>query len=206
MQLDHRPYKLLVTGASGTGKTTYWTRYLLGTVAQLKFVFDHEGEFAFRNKIRAATTPEELGIGAHQGWCVFDPGRMFPGDLPSAFNFFCEWAFQVSSRTNGRKLFACDELQTQVGTNQISRELALVLETGRRYGLDAAMISQQPNLIHNRIRNQLTEAVSFRQLDQSAMEWLEGVGFDPEALRGLPDGAYLDRNLKSGAVASGRLF
>ena len=68
------------------------------------------------------------------------------------------------------------------------------------------MISQQPNLIHNRIRNQLTEAVSFRQLDQSAMEWLEGVGFDPEALRGLPDGAYLARNLKSGAVASGRLF
>lgn len=39
-------------------------------------------------------------------------------------------------------------------TNRITPQLVIVLETGRHYGLDLAGITQQPNLIHNRIRNQ----------------------------------------------------
>jgi hypothetical protein len=81
-----------------------------------------------------------------------------------------------------------------------------VLETGRRYGLDAAMISQQPNLIHNRIRNQLTEVVTFQQMDPTAVDWLETVGFDPEAVRALRPGQFLVRNLNSGAQTNGKVF
>jgi hypothetical protein len=81
-----------------------------------------------------------------------------------------------------------------------------VLETGRRYGLDAAMISQQPNLIHNRARNQLTEVVTFAQTDANALQYLEQAGFDAETVRKLPLGAWLARNLNSGAQDRGAVF
>jgi hypothetical protein len=206
VQLTHRPFKLLVTGASGTGKTTYWTRYLLGTQARVKLVFDHEGEFAYRQKVPAATTPEALADGCARGWGIFDPSAMFPGDLPRAFDFFCEFAFEVATRLPGRKVFACDELQKLVGTQQVSRELALVLETGRRYGLDAALISQQPNLIHNRIRNQLTEVCTFRQIDHACLDWLESAGFDTEAVRLLEPGQFSCRSMVDGGVSGGTVF
>lgn len=206
MQIDHRPYKLLVTGASGSGKTTYWTRFLLGTQARLKLVFDHEGEFSYRQRVPAASDPQSLADGAARGWCIFDPGRMFPGMLPEAFNFFSEFSFNAAVAMPGRKIFACDELQKLVGTSQVSRELALVLETGRRYGLDVAMISQQPNLIHNRIRNQLTEVVTFRQIDQVAVDWLESVGFEADSVRALGNGHFIALNLLTGGCSCGSVF
>ena len=85
-------------------------------------------------------------------------------------------------------------------------ELSLVLETGRRYGLDFAGITQQPNLVHNRIRNQATEVIAFQQMDARSVEWCESVGFDGDAIRALPPGRYLARNLKSGGTAAGRVF
>jgi len=73
-------------------------------------------------------------------------------------------------------------------------------------GLDFAGIAQQPNLIHNRVRNQATEVVAFQQMDPRAVDWCAAVGFDPEAIRALRPGEYLARNLKSGGTARGRVF
>jgi hypothetical protein len=68
------------------------------------------------------------------------------------------------------------------------------------------MIAQQPNLVHNRLRNQATEVVAFQQMDPRAVDWCAEVGFEAEAIRALPPGAYLARNLKSGGTAAGRVF
>jgi hypothetical protein len=114
--------------------------------------------------------------------------------------------FKASTRLSGRKLFACDELQVLVGTAAISAELALVLETGRRGQLDALMISQQPNFIHNRIRNQITEVVTFRQMDQNAVGWLEQEGFRADQVRGRRPGAFIARNLQTGGQSTGSVF
>lgn len=88
----------------------------------------------------------------------------------------------------------------------MSPELACVLETGRRYGLDWAGIAQQPNLIHNRIRNQATEVVAFQQMDPRAVDWCAAVGFDGDAIRALAPGQYLAKNLKTGGLVAGRVF
>jgi hypothetical protein len=206
MNLAHRPFKLLVTGRSGTGKTTYWSRYVTGARAQVKFIFDHQGEFQARFKSRAATTPAELAAAVPTGWCVYDPARMFPGRIPEAFGFFCAFAFEASRRIRGRKLFACDELQALIGTAAMPPELALVLETGRREELDAAMISQQPNLVHNRVRNQVTEVAAFAQTDQNAVGWLEAAGFQAHQVRALRPGECIVRNLGSGREVRARVF
>ena len=206
MQLDHEPTKVLVTGASGRGKSSYWTRLLIGYPAQHKFVFDHEGELAVRLRVRAAEDLAGLAQAANTPWCIFDPARMFPGRLPDAFAFFCDFTFQAAVKMRGSKLFACDELQKLLGTDRITDELALVLETGRRYGIDAVMVAQAPNLIHNRIRNQLTEVVTFQQLDGNALKYLREVGFNDEEVRQLRIGQFVARNLKTGGEARGNVF
>lgn len=206
MQLTHHPTKILVTGRSGVGKSTYWTRYLLGGPHRFKFVFDHEGELAYRLRALAATSPEQLAAATADGWAIFDPAAMFPGRLAAGFGYFSELSFHLAARLPGQKLFACDELQKLVNTSQLDLGLALVLETGRRYGLDCLMVAQQPNLIHNRIRNQLTEVVSFQQMDDNALDYLRQAGFDPDALRALRPGQFIARNLQSGAATRGAVF
>lgn len=105
----------------------------------------------------------------------------------------------------GRKIFACDELQKLTDTNRISQELSTVLETGRRYGLDFAGISQAPNLIHGRIRNQLTEVVTFQTLDRNALSFLADAGFNPQEVSRLAPLHYLARNLTTGGQSGGKL-
>ncbi len=206
MQLSHESTKVLITGASGCGKSTFWTRLILGYPAQTKFVFDHEGELQQRLRVRAAETPAGLALAAASGWCIFDPGRLWPGRGEEAFTFFADFAFQVSSRLPGTKLFACDELQMLIGTHTIPQELRCILQTGRRYGLDCVLVSQQPNELHNKVRAQLTEVVSFVQAEPRAIEWLAGYGFQEEGLRALRPGEFVGRRRGAAAETRGRVF
>jgi hypothetical protein len=76
------------------------------------------------------------------------------------------------------------------------------LENGRIRGLDFAGIT---NLVHNRIRGQATEVVTFRQGTAEALPWLELRGFDREEVMQLPRGAYIARG-ESGSEVRGRVF
>ncbi len=205
MLLNHRPYKLFITGMSGYGKTIYWSNFVLGWRGAAKFIFDFDGQFAFRHRIRAARVPAEIDAAAARGFCVYDPATMFPGERMLGFAFFCEYASTMSAGREGRKLFACDELQQCVGDERTCQELQEVLENGRIKGLDFAAITIAPNLVHNRIRGQATEVVTFRQGTAEALPWLALRGFDKEAVMALPRGHYIARG-ESGGETRGRVF
>lgn len=204
MDLRHRPSKILITGKSGSGKSTYFTRYVANAPHRFKFIFDHEGELAYRLKLSPAISDGDLLDDLPGGWVLFDPVELFPGDTPGGFNFFCEWVFNVATALPGEKLFCCDELQKLIGTNTCPWEFALLYETGRRYGVDVVIISQQPNLIHNRVRNPLTEVVTFAQMDPNAMEFLEAYQFNPDEVRALQPGEFLCR--RTDQQVRGRVF
>jgi hypothetical protein len=207
MQLSHRPNKILVTGKSGSGKSTYFTRYLCHARYDFKFVFDGEGEFSERTGLPAAYDPDQLLDQLEcRRWVIFDPVELFPGQTPAGFNFFCDWSFSLSQQLPGQKLFGCDELQKWTGTNALPQELGLVVDTGRRYGLDFAAVSQRPNRIHNSVRDALSECVAFAHQDSNALEFLLDVGFDEEELRTLQPGEFIARNLNSGVHDRGRVF
>lgn len=207
MQIAHVASKVLVCGRSGSGKTTFMLRYLLGLPAHVtRFIWDPEGELAQRLALAPATGPGELGICAVRRWVVYSPDRMFPGDQPRGWEFFCRWAWEAAARLPGRKVFCADELQRWTSTAKVSPGAALVLETGRRYGLDLVAATQQPNIIHNRWRNQMTEVVAFAGHDERALEPLAEWGFDVEAVRHLPDGSFIARNVKTRGQASGKVF
>src|SRR5689334_21978643 len=112
MNYAHPNRKLLITGKSGTGKTTLWIQTILGWKARWVFVFDPERQFARKTGQKVATTVDGLNYAlATQRFVVFDPTAMFPGDRETAFAFFCRWVLIQSRQLQGVKVLAIDELQ-----------------------------------------------------------------------------------------------
>lgn len=205
MWLAHRPEKILISGASGTGKSTYWTRLLLGWRAGTKFIFDHEGEFQRITRATGIQTPPGIALATAGGWCIYDPAR-FAGSNAAAFRFFADFAFVASENLPGKKLFACDELQNFVGTGRPGDEFLRLVERGRRRALDLAVVTQSPNEISNLLRGQFTEVVAFCHIEQRALEWLSNYGFSATALRGLRPGEFIARRRSSLREQRGRVF
>jgi len=141
-----------------------------------------------------------------QGFVLFDPSEMFPGDIYAGWDFFCEWTFERQQINGGTCLLCCDELQVLSSTGQLSHEFSLVIETGRRYGLDFCGVTQQLNLVHNRVRNQMTELVTFQQTDKLILQALEEKGFDPSEVSRLPKGNFILMNFQTGAEQRGNVF
>ena len=203
-KFDHPADKRLITGVSGTGKTTFFQQLVKKEIAARNFIFDHQGEFSSRFGVRPIFTVgalcEKTALG---GYICFDPVREFPGRTKDGFLFFCDYVLEVSASLRGRKLFICDELQKLTATTKEPVELLAILETGRRFQIDCIFIAQAPNRIHNAVRNQLTHVYTFRQSDSNALAYLKENGFDENAVRNLPRGRYLWRNLDTGETGEG---
>lgn len=196
MKLAHKATKYLVTGASGSGKSTFARRLALNSFAQGRYgkllVFDHDGEFSLRSGIESAFTVEELCDDFEKrNVAVFDPSHLYPGDNETAWDFFCEWCFLCGQHYEGSILFYCDEIQLFVGTDTLSSQFQKLVETGRRWGIDTLAITQQYNLVHNRLRNQITHLISFVQRDIRAIQALEERGFYDVDFQRLGQGEYV---------------
>lgn len=148
-------------------------------------------------------TPEDLE--KSQGLQCYDYSTMFPGDMQTGLEFYADYVFQRSQHSRGKSLFCVDEMQKLLSTDTLSPELATIIETGRRYRIDTCFITQQINLLHNRVRNQVTEVVTFRQNDSRALEWLQSFGFDPDAIRNLDSGEFISLR-DDGETREGNIF
>ena len=204
-KFDHQSWKILVTGTSGCGKTTLAEKILRTEKARWKFVYDHQGEFSQRFKVKAAASPEALIDATAKGGIIcFDPLEAFPGKAAEGFAFFCDYVFSVASRLTGRKILFCDELQKLIDNKNEPIELLTVCETGRRFEIDFLTISQAPNRIHNAVRNQFTKVFTFRQSDANAIKYLEENGFDAEKIRNLSaqKHEWIARDLNTGEITA----
>lgn len=198
MQLGHPRFHLGVFGGSGTGKTTYALKYVANSKSRCAFLFDAEGEFADRMRLRPAKTPAELDAAIRSGWVCYDPHTMFEGDLERGLLFFSRLSMEASKRLPGRKLFVVDELGWYCSGANVPFELKKLVQSGRRFGLDGVFIGQQPNELHNTIRCQLTEVVCFQLTDATALEFPRKFGFDIEAVRALRPFHFIARNNRGG--------
>lgn len=205
MNLAWSPTKVLITGTSGSGKTLYWTKYLLGSRARWKFVFDHDGQLSARLRCRPARQPDQVAHYASRGFCLYDPSEMWPGRLSDGFDWFCQFVFEACKNVRGSKLFACDELQSFVPSRGWPEPFAAILQTGRVHEIDTAFISVAPNAVHPEIRNQATEVVAFSTVASGAVDFLQTEwGFDGEELRQLPQFRFIARR-KAGGTVRGRV-
>lgn len=204
-KFDHPADKRLITGTSGTGKTTLFEKMLTAEKARWKFVFDAKhGEFARRFDHPPCFSADDLCAAMEAGpWVVFDPIRLFPGRPYAGLAFFADFVLAVSTKFKGRKIFAVEELQKLQTPKKDPVELLTLLDTGRTFQLDFFAISQSPNRIHNAVRNQLTKLWTFRQSDANAVKYLAENGFDSEKVTSLPRGKFLWKNLDTGETGEG---
>jgi DNA helicase HerA-like ATPase len=201
VQIDHPAYRLGIFGGSGSGKTTFALKVLANLPAKVRFIFDPEGEFSHRLGLPLCQTFADLDREIGTGWICFDPFTEF--ETPDeGFAFFTRYAFELSQKISGRKLFMVDELQEHIDGHKIPPELSSLVWRGRRRGLDSIFIGQSPNLLNNRVRLQLTEVVCFQMTDDTALEFPRGFGFDVEEVRRLPQFRFVCRT-KRGACVRG---
>lgn len=196
----------VVCGMSSSGKTSFAIRYLLNVQAACRFIFDDEGQIAGRLGLSHASTANELEAALSSRWVLFNPHRMFPGKLKAGFLYFCQWAFDVSARGPGRKIFFADEIWRMVTPQDMPYQLALVCQTGRTRGMELMTATQLPHKLHSSITGQCTEVVSFRLDEPLALASVKEMRLNPDEVANLPLGKFLARNRLSGRVLSGRMF
>jgi hypothetical protein len=211
MQVHHKPTKILIVGKSGSGKTTYLLRYIKHSDHAQVFIFDHKLEFQEREGILVSNSIDDCTERLKKGekFISYHYAEEFPGDSETAFQFYCEWIFEVSKvlREDGKsRLFAADEVNRFTGTSDMGWSFRQLIEDGRLQGLDFIGTSHAANQIHNRLRLQLSEIVALRTLDPRPLAFLEENGFDPEAIKSLPTGAFIVKDLDNDSFTSGKLF
>jgi hypothetical protein len=213
MLVHHDPTKILIVGKSGVGKTTYLIRYVENAPQTRVFIFDHKREFEFRCGIVPATSIDECAEKVKRGekYISYFYATDYPGDSESAFQFYCEWVYDVcraiiESGGTERSLFVGDEVNRFTGTSDIGWEFGQLIEDGRLWGIDFIGTSHGANQIHNKLRLQLSEVVAMRTKDKRPLEFLEECGFDPEEVRALPKGAYIVMDDSDDSFTRGKLF
>jgi hypothetical protein len=205
MQFENKRRVTLVGGVSGSGKTTFCLRYLVNAPVQVRFAFDPDGEIAERLRVTPARSGGQLDTAFIRGTVVFDPEGLFGDDTVAGFKFFCDWAYEVSRRVGGRKVFFVDEVWEHCSPNSIPDEFARIGLKGRKVGLELLVALQEPQRLNGRIRNGVSEVVAFHVADGPSLEFLAEKGLDPAEVQALPDFYFVARNCNSGGILRGKL-
>lgn len=182
------------------GKTLYANEEILTSNYRFYFVFDHEGQFAQRNKVSSAFTREQVARDVtRRRFVVFNPSEMFV-DMPAALNWFCSFVYQFSERVRGTKLLFVDEIQDLVntGARDCPYWLRKILVSGRNKELDFLGTSLQYNMVHNAIRGQATRTIAFATDEPLALKDLLARGFKAEQVSALAPGQFIARDKRFG--------
>lgn len=180
----------LVCGKSGMGKSSYGLRYIIGSHHDRIFIFDHQSEYSLRLKVQPVFTFEDFRKKASTDRAViFDFTQNFAGELEESFDVFCDEVFDMSRNylepQNVESLFVVDELQKIIPTERAPKPLKNIYQTGRRFKLDSLTLSQQPNRLHNEVREQITELVLFRLDDENSLKFVKNMGKETEEIKTL---------------------
>lgn len=200
------PCSTLIVGMTGSGKTTFALRYLINVNCACRFVFDDLGRAATRLKRRPESTAAQLESALSTRWVIFNPHRMFPGDVKAAFRFFCQWAYDASRRGSGKKVLLVDELWQFCSADAVPRELALVSQAGREEALELLTATQRPELVNASVTGQATELVCFKLSEPDGLRCVGKLGADRDAVAALPLGSFVSYNRLSGVILRGKMF
>lgn len=207
LQFAARSACTVVAGVSGSGKTTFALRYLVAEREfTCRFLFDPEGEFEQRLGVTAAETLGELHLALEDGFVIFDPHHLFPGQLQEAFAWFCEWMFDAASRLPGRKIGLLDEAWKHCDRLSIPRSLSTCVQTGRKRGLEMLFSTQLPNKLNGAILNEMTELVCFTLGEEKALDCVQERGAERAVISRLALGEFYALNKHSRGVLRGRVF
>lgn len=203
MNILRKASHVAVGGNSGSGKTTYGERYIVGSHHARVFIFDHQDEFNQRLHVHPVLSFDAIRSRAETERIIcYDYAHEFPGKLNESFDLFCEEVFDISKHylepAGVDCLFVCDEVQKCSSPNNCPQPLKNILQTGRRVGCDSLCLFQQPNRIHNEHREQVTELVLFNLMDENSLKFVAQMGKNTEEIQALKPLEYKWYNLRTG--------
>lgn len=181
MNFDHKPSCVLITGKKGSGKTTYWLRYVVAHRAKFKFYFDPSREVSRKLRLPICIDVPAMTRAVCEGRVVcFDPSPLFPGDRRAGFAFFCRYVFNVCRALRGVKLVGCDEYQSvqRPGDSGLPPGMKQIADEGRREEIDCAFSSQRLNEVNDDVRGHVTELITFKHTDSLSLDWIERCASD----------------------------
>jgi hypothetical protein len=206
---DHVSEKRLYCGMTGSGKTQMAMRFVCESDYRYYFIFDHDGQFANRNKLRNSYSPQQIAAQLKtQRFVIFNPCEMF-GDCRGdknvekrrgAFDWFCAYVFQVSEKIpqklDGKKLLYADEVQDICTVSKIGMHAQQCITSGRNRSLDFVGATVQINLVNHSVRAGFSHLYAFRQNEENAVADLVALGFNAKELWSLPEGSYVMRDIR----------
>jgi hypothetical protein len=175
MHLGHKNNRKLITGRTGAGKSSF-TDYFLRKEAKFDicFVCDIKDEWAHR--LGVVPTTDFSKITGREKFVVFNP--LNDPAPEEAFEDFCLFVFTFCDLAGKHVLVVFEELQEFVNHRTMPDNFRACLVRGRKHRLDMLMLSTQPNMIHNSIRSNISEVISFGQADENSTKYSRHLGIE----------------------------
>jgi len=209
LQLDAKPGCTLVLGESGSGKTSFALKYLVARADfTCRFLFcEPKRDFRERLLISDCETEADCEMAVEDGFVVYYPGTMFPGDWKAGLEWFSEWSYRIASGLPGRKVLMVDEAWKHITPYALPRGVALWTQDGRSFGCETIFCATRPNKLNEALINEATEAVSFRLQGDNALQTVrKELGLDSDEVANLPLGSFVAVNCETGSELRGRLW
>jgi len=190
MNWHHVANHVVITGLSGSGKSTEYLRRLKELRRKYKavFVYDPRREVAIKLKWETQWTLEEMVAALKAGKPIcFCYQKLFPGEIKTGAQFFLTWVYHVCQTFDGPKLVGADEIQKLIPRDEPCPQIFIdIADDGRKDEIDYILVVNKGyNWLHNEVRAQTTELVVFRTEDKLPLQWLKADGIDIERVRKL---------------------
>jgi len=199
----HKSRRTLVTGRTASGKSSLVEWLILNEYQDYSkiFVYDFEGEWCQRLGVVPVTSLGEIARSKERIIC-YDPVNEITDD---PFDDYCLFVFEFAKSLRQKILVVIDELQMFVNVHALPTNFMSMLLRGRRYKIDMICISQQPNLIHNAVRSQVSEIATFGQSDSNAMKFTRSFGIFDDEVTKLDDLEFFRKRCGTGEIQKFKL-
>lgn len=196
-----------IIGASGSGKTSYVMRQLDKRKPKRLLVWDTKGEFAAEGYGQAVTTMAEVfrlmkAAGAKGGFKICYRPRGDGADMKKQFNLFCLGAFYAKNL-----ILVAEELSDVTNASHAPEGWRKVTTQGRTEGVIIFGLSQSPAQIDKDFFGNCSKVRTGRlNFDSHIKAMSNCMSCQPDEIRQLLAGQYIERDMNTGQVTRGKLF
>jgi hypothetical protein len=205
----HKPWFVLISGISGTGKSTLGAKLARDTMRKhrFNFFFDPEGQWAnWLGGYLCRSLDEAARAIASTGVCFYCPDEF--DSQQTGFEKFSEWFWQFGCSFRGTKCLWHDEADSDIPHAPAKfavSPLQRILGKGRKRGMKYVAITPALQLLPTTCRMQFKQVYAFANPDPVCAGYMTEKGIPADLYERLSPGQFLyletmTRECKAGKI------